>query len=295
MTPRPLHAAAAVLQPWLPAGVVIEDVQPEIPGVATYSLRFADAKHGEQYSFRPGQFNMLYLPGWGEIAISLSGPMRYAASNDEATVPLRHTIREAGAVTCALARLGTGDRLALRGPFGNPWPVDNLQGADIVLIAGGIGLAPLRPVIFELLHHRDRFGRCALLYGARAANELLYAGEYEAWRRAGLEVHTTVDRPTPGWNGNVGVVPLLVDRLRLSNAGDTKCLMCGPEVMMRFAAQSALGRGVAPERIWVSLERHMQCAVGLCGHCQLGTSLLCRDGPVFRWDRVEPLLQIHDL
>jgi NAD(P)H-flavin reductase len=134
-----------------------------------------------------------------------------------------------------------------------------------------------------------------LLVGARSAENLLYAAEYRTWTAAGLEIHTTVDRPSAGWNGNIGVVPLLIDRLRIDNVRNTVFLMCGPEMMMRFTARAALDRGIVAERIWVSLERHMQCAVGLCGHCQLGTELLCRDGPVFRWDRVEPLLSIHDL
>jgi NAD(P)H-flavin reductase len=281
--------------PWLPMAAVIEDVRPETPGVASYRLRLEDAQQSLNYSFQAGQFNMLYLPGWGEIAISLSGPTACAAGNDKDTDSLVHTIREAGSVTHALARLGVGGRLGLRGPFGKPWPLEALTGSDVVIVAGGIGLAPLRPVIYALLDRRNCFRRCVLLYGARSADQLLYAAEYPDWSSAGLEIQTTVDRPTAGWNGNVGVVPLLVDRLRLPNPRNTAFLMCGPEVMMRFSAAAALGRGIAIERIWVSLERHMQCAVGLCGRCQLGTELLCRDGPIFRFDRVQPLLQIHDL
>jgi NAD(P)H-flavin reductase len=295
MTATASAAVAAGSHPWLPVAAVIEDVRPETPGVATYSLRIANPGQAASYAFQPGQFNMLYVPGWGEAAISLSGPTRPVKGSETSAKRLLHTIREAGTVTRAIAGLGVGGRLALRGPFGKPWPMDDLAGADVVLVAGGIGLAPLRPVIYELLSQRHRFGRCVLLYGARSSDNLLYAPDYAAWTGAGLEIETTVDRPSPGWNGNVGVVPLLIDRLRLKRPGSTSFLMCGPEVMMRFSAAAALSRGVARERIWVSLERHMQCAVGLCGHCQLGTELLCRDGPVFRWDRVEPLLQIYDL
>ena len=295
MIASPVAMPAAGDYPWLPRSAVIEDVRPETPGVASYRLRLADAQQSLNYSFQAGQFNMLYLPGWGEIAISLSGPAGGAAGNNKDTGSLIHTIREAGSVSHALARLGVGGRLGLRGPFGKPWPLEALQGSDVVIVAGGIGLAPLRPVIHALLDRRNRFGRCVLLYGARSADQLLYAAEYPVWSSAGLEIQTTVDRASAGWNGNVGVVPLLVDRLRLPNPRDTAFLICGPEMMMRFAASAALGRGVAAQRIWVSLERHMQCAVGLCGHCQLGTELLCRDGPVFRYDRVQPLLQIHDL
>jgi NAD(P)H-flavin reductase len=247
------------------------------------------------YSSQPGQFNMLYLPGHGEVAISLSGRADHPGTGNYSSGELVHTIREAGTVTQAIARLGVGGRLALRGPYGKPWPAEALLARDVVLVAGGIGLAPLRPLIYWLLERRECLGHCVLLIGARSAENLLFTAEYPAWSAAGLEIHTTVDRPSPGWNGNVGVVPLLVDRLQMVNAHNTMFMMCGPEVMMRFAARAALGRGVAAEQIWVSLERHMQCAVGLCGHCQLGTELLCRDGPVFRWDRVEPLLYIHDL
>jgi NAD(P)H-flavin reductase len=291
----PAAVCTASGPPLLPRAAVIEDVRPETPGVATYRLRLADAMQSANYSFQAGQFNMLYLPGWGEVAISLSGPVGSKASNGQDASLLVHTIRTAGSVTQALARLGVGGKLGLRGPFGKPWPLEVLQGSDVVLVAGGIGLAPLRPVIYSLLDSRSCFGRCVLLNGARSADQLLYAAEYSAWSSAGLEVQTTVDRPSATWNGNVGVVPQFVDRLRLQNPHDTVFLMCGPEVMMRFTAAALLGRGIAAAQIWVSLERHMQCAVGLCGHCQLGTELLCRDGPVYRYDRVQPLLHIHDL
>ncbi|HUE69706.1 MAG TPA: FAD/NAD(P)-binding protein [Pirellulaceae bacterium] len=294
ISPRTAGAMPAA-GPWLPQSAVLESVTPETPGVATYCLRLTSGDCLAKYSFDPGQFNMLYVPGYGEAAISLSGPTRRAAQGGADTELLVHTIREVGSVTGAIARMTVGQKLALRGPFGKPWPLAELTGVDVVLVAGGIGLAPLRPVIYEILSQRDRFGRCVLLVGARSPENLLYAPEYSAWRSAGVEIHTTVDRPAAFWKGNVGVVPLLIDRLRLRDAGRTAFLMCGPEVMMRFSAAGALARGIGRERIWLSLERHMQCAVGLCGHCQLGTELLCRDGPVFRFDRVEPLLQIHDL
>lgn len=288
------HPHFPVTNPWHPATAVIEDIVPETPGVATYRLRLENPVQVSGYGFQPGQFNMLYLPGFGEAAISMSGPANGVAVK-ASTAHFAHTIRETGRVTRAVAKLGIGSRLALRGPYGKPWPMNELDRRDVVLVAGGIGLAPLRPVIYELLVNPKSYGRCVLLCGARSSDNLLYSWEYPAWVAAGLEIETTVDRPSPGWNGNVGVVPQLIDRLRLNDPSNTTFLMCGPEVMMRFSAAAALARGIVPERIWVSLERHMQCAVGLCGHCQLGTELLCRDGPVFRWDRVEPLLQIHDL
>jgi NAD(P)H-flavin reductase len=162
-------------------------------------------------------------------------------------------------------------------------------------MAGGIGLAPLRPAIYELLARRGGYGRLILLYGARMAEGLLYRQEYDDWKNAGLEIYLTVDRAAVGWKGSVGVLPSLLDRLHLPRPGKTVVLSCGPEVMMRYAALGAMNRGIEASRIWVSLERHMQCAVGMCGHCQLSTALICRDGPVFSWERAQAMLQIHDL
>jgi NAD(P)H-flavin reductase len=283
---------------WLPRAVTIADIQDETPGVRTYRLVWSEATPpsaaaDDGYAFAPGQFNMLYLPGWGESAISMSGPPPEAAA--EAPPGWIHTIRQVGQVTGALARMTVGDRLALRGPFGKPWPLAQCRQGDVLLVAGGIGLAPLRPAIYALLARRAEYGELGLLYGARTPADLLYTSEWEAWQRQGLRVQATVDRASAGWQGQVGVVPLLLDRWPLPRPQQTHVLCCGPEVMMRFTAQAALRRGVPPGQIWVSLERHMQCAVGLCGHCQLGTELICRDGPVFAWDRVERLLQFHDL
>lgn len=285
----PDHAA----NPWLPRPARIEEIRPETPGVWTYCLRENGNMAAGRYDFLPGQFNMLYLPGFGEVAISMSGPPPGNESADPSG--WIHTIRQAGQVTGALARLKAGDHLALRGPYGKPWPLKSCQACDVVVMAGGIGLAPLRPAIYELLRRRDDFGRLILLYGARTADGLLFQQEYQSWINAGLELHLTVDRAMVGWKGSVGVVPQLIDRIRLLRPEKTVILSCGPEVMMRYAALGGVARGIPPENVWVSLERHMQCAVGLCGHCQLGTTLICRDGPVFRWDRVQPLLTIHDL
>ena len=294
MMPTTLPLPAAGASPWLPRNAVVEEIIPETSGVLTYRLRLANEERLEDYAFQSGQFNMLYLPGCGESAISLSGPPP-TISGQKPQLGWVHTIRQAGQVTGAMARLQLRDAVAVRGPYGKHWPIDSCGGCDIVLMAGGIGLAPLRPVIYELLARRSDFGRLVLLYGARTAEGLLYTNEYSAWTRAGLEIITTVDRAARDWKGNVGVVPLLLDRLRLPRPAATVVLSCGPEVMMRYAALGALHRGIPASQIWVSLERHMQCAVGMCGHCQLGTTLVCRDGPVFSWNRVQSLVQIHDL
>jgi NAD(P)H-flavin reductase len=284
MTP---HAAPPAVNPWLSHVVTIKDVRPETPGVTTYALDFADAAAGAAFRFRPGQFNMLYLPGIGEAAISIS-------SDAEEPTTLWHTVRAAGNVTGALARKRPGDRLALRGPFGSSWPMDACRGQDVVIACGGIGLAPLRPAIYHLLRHRADYGRVILLYGARTPRDLLYSGEYAAWRQAGVEVEVTVDIGDEGWQGNIGVVPVLFYRLRLK-AERTWVLTCGPEVMIRFVIFEALARRLAPRRIVLSMERNMSCAAGLCGRCQFGPVFVCKDGPVFTYERLQPYLHIEDL
>jgi NAD(P)H-flavin reductase len=283
----PSPTAPPAPSPWLPRVATIRDVRPETPGVTTYALELTDGKAGEPFRFRPGQFNMLYLPGIGEAAISIS-------SDPGETKTLLHTVRAAGSVTQALARKKKGDRLALRGPYGSSWPMDVCRGCDVVIACGGIGLAPLRPAVYHLIRHRKDYGRVILLYGARNPKDLLYPEEYAAWRAAGIEVETTVDIGDADWRGNIGVVPVLFYRLRL-NAAKTQVLTCGPEVMMRFVIFEALARKIAPAHIHLSMERNMNCAVGLCGHCQFGPVFICKDGPVFTYERLQPYLHVEDL
>jgi NAD(P)H-flavin reductase len=274
--------------PWHVHAMQITAIEPEIDGVATYDLRFASPSATDGYRAAPGQFNMLYLPGVGESAISLSGDCAAEGS-------WRHTVRVAGRVTQTLAGQQVGDQIGVRGPFGTGWPMDDWLGRDIVLVAGGIGLAPVRAVIYELLRRRSEFGRITLIYGARDSQSLLYQREFAAWEAQGVMLCITVDRPSPDWMGDVGVVTLLLDRIALPDPNDTVVAICGPEVMIRYCALSAERRGVAAERIWVSLERNMQCAVGFCGHCQLGPEFICKDGPVLRYDRVRRLLAVEGL
>lgn len=285
MTTLPAIGAA---NPWLSHTVRLARIVGENAEVATYDFEFVDAGQAEHYRFLPGQFNMIYLPGFGESAISVSAA-------PDSRQRWAHTIRTAGNVTRELARLAPGATLGLRGPFGSCWPIANCPGQDLLLVAGGIGLAPLRPVIYHVAAHRPQFGRVTVLCGARTPDGLLYTREHAAWQAAGIETQTTVDRSSPGWTGNVGVVTLLVDRLPLPRPAQTAVFMCGPEVMMEYAARSALRRGIPTERIWISSERNMQCAVGLCGHCQLGPAFLCKDGPVFRYDRLAPFLRVEHL
>lgn len=279
---------ALLRDPWHVHAVQITAIEREIDGVATYDLAFVNPASGDAYRSKPGQFNMLYLPGVGESAISLSGDCRRQDL-------WRHTVRVAGRVTQTLAKQKVGDQIGVRGPFGTGWPIDDWRRCDIVLVAGGIGLAPVRPAIYEVLRRRSEFGRLTLIYGARDPHSLLYQSEFAAWESQGLTVHVTVDRPSSGWMGHLGVVTLLLDRVELPRPQETVIAICGPEVMIRYAALSAEKRSVAAERIWVSLERNMQCAVGFCGHCQLGPEFICKDGPVLRYDRVRRLLAVEGL
>ena len=230
--------------------------------------------------FAPGQFAMLYAFGAGEAAISVS----------RTGERLAHTIRTVGAVSAALCN---ADVVGVRGPFGNAWPLDQADRRDVVVVAGGVGLAPLRPVVHALLAEPERYGAVSVLYGGRSPAELLYLDELERWGRH-VDVGVTVDTPAPGWDGPVGVVTRLIARAAFDPAR-TIAMLCGPEVMMRFAAAALRERGVAAGAIWVSLERSMKCGVGHCGHCQLGRLLICRDGPVFRHDLVAPLMEVPEL
>jgi NAD(P)H-flavin reductase len=268
--------------------VIIQSVEREVAGVATYHLAFREPHTGGEYQIRPGQFNMLYLPGSGEVPISVSG-------EDALRQTWAHTIRVAGNVTQVLAGLPVGASLGLRGPYGSAWPLDECVGHDVILVAGGIGLAPLRPAVRHLLKHRERYGRLTLLYGARTCDTLLYQAEFQEWSNQGMNIVTTVDRATAGWLGNVGVVTLLLDRLRPLTPARSAVMVCGPDVMMRYVVRSAMARGIGSRQIWLSLERNMQCAVGLCGHCQLGPAFICKDGPVFRHDRIAPYLGVEAL
>jgi NAD(P)H-flavin reductase len=231
----------------------------------------------------PGQFAMLYAFGKGEVPISVS------------RLPQIHTIRAVGSVSAALCGLRRGDVVGVRGPFGTAWPVEAAEGADVVVLAGGIGLAPLRPAIDHVLEHRERYGEVVVLYGGRSPEELLYTAELERWRgRFDVQVQVAVDQAAAGWHGRVGVVTTLVPRADF-DPDHTVAMLCGPEVMMRFGAAALQERGVRAEAIHVSLERSMKCAIRLCGHCQLGPEFICHDGPVFTWDRVEPLLRVREL
>lgn len=266
-------------EPMAPRPFLVQSVLDELPDTFTLTLDPPDGS----FTFRPGQFTMLYAFGIGEVPISISGdPLRPEV--------LVQTIRRVGAVTGALQRLGPSDVVGVRGPFGKPWPIEDAEGRDVVFVAGGIGLAPLRPAIYHALANRDRYGRVVIVYGARNRRELLYPAQLHEWRsRFDVDVMITVDDAAGDWHGSVGVVTRLIPRAPF-DPDNTAAFMCGPEVMMRFTATELTGRGVAPDSIFLSLERNMKCAIGFCGHCQFGAHFVCWNGPVFRYEEIERLL-----
>jgi NAD(P)H-flavin reductase len=273
------------------------DLQPMVPRIAHVRRRRHDAPDawtlelemdsGAHLDYAPGQFNMLTAFGVGESAISMSG--------DPAGAPLIHTIRAVGPVSRALTGLDPGDPVGVRGPFGVGWPMKQAEGKDIVLVAGGLGLAPLRPAVYRLLGERERYGRVTLLFGARRPEDILFRREVEGWRaRFDIDVDVTVDHATSDWRGHVGVVTTLISRLDI-DAAKSLAMICGPEVMMRFVALALADKGMAESDIYLSMERNMKCAIGHCGHCQLGPSLICRDGPVFTFERLKRWLTVKEL
>ncbi len=254
----------------------------------TFSLSCIKPEAHTLNPFRPGQFNMLYVFGVGEVPISISGSPLNTSEHI-------HTIRKVGAVTKALAELKPGQEFGLRGPFGSAWPLHRAKGKDLVIVAGGLGLAPVRSAIYEMQAKRAEIRSLKLLYGARQESELLYADELKAWQTdPEIDVQITLDQATQNWQGRVGVVTSLIQAQNL-DPEQTLAMICGPEIMMRYSAQTFLAKGLKPEQIYVSLERNMQCAVGFCGHCQYGPHFICKDGPVFRYDRVQTLLDIREV
>jgi NAD(P)H-flavin reductase len=231
---------------------------------------------------------MLYAYGVGEVPVSVSG-----IGSGPGHV-LVQTIRAVGAVTRALCAAAPGDMIGVRGPFGTDWGVNGADGQDMVLVAGGIGLAPLRPVVLSALAQRARYDRVVLLAGARSPRDLAFTRELETWRRRGADVRVTVDHSDAGWDGRVGLVTGLI-RDAIADPAGTVAFVCGPEIMMRLSAQALVDAGVPAAGIRVSLERNMRCGTALCGHCQLGPLLLCRDGPVVSYAEAAPLVAVKEL
>lgn len=255
----------------------------------TYTLLIDPPRvNGKPFTFRPGQFNMIYAFGVGESAISVS-------SDPVKSNLIAHTIHRVGSVTSALSKLRRGDMIGLRGPFGSAWPLEEAVGKDVCIAAGGIGLAPLRPVVYSIIRRRKEFGRLMIMYGARSPLDLLYRVELEQWSKLpDTEVITTVDRGDSSWKGHIGVVTGLFSYIKMDTPS-TIAMVCGPEVMMKYTCEELERCGLSEDRIYLSMERNMRCGVGLCGHCQLGPKFICKDGPVFMLPQIRGLMDKKEI
>lgn len=255
----------------------------EAPGIYTFRLRLTDPQVRRAYGFAAGQFNMVYAFGVGEVPISI-------VSDPEDPDLLDHTIRVGGRVTQVIGRLEPGAVLGIRGPFGRGWPLEEARGKDVVIVTGGLGCAPVVGAIEYIFRRREAYGAVKILHGVKTPKDLLYRDRFDAWRRhPNTEVYLSSDQPEKTWRYHVGVVTELFEQVTLDPARSV-VMMCGPEIMMRLGTPILLERGVPGSAIYVSLERHMECGIGLCGHCQMGPYFLCKDGPVMRYDAIAPFL-----
>jgi NAD(P)H-flavin reductase len=286
MTRKTSAVPESILDPMITQPVAVRRIIWENDDTFTLTLDLGNM--GDGFHFLPGQFNMVYVYGVGEAAISISSdPARVST--------LDHTIHRVGLVTTQLAQKKRGDMIGIRGPYGSSWPIDAARGKDVCIASGGIGLAPLRPILYTILKDRDAFGRVILLYGGRSPLDLLYRVELEKWANDyNVEVLVTVDRGDSSWKGHIGVVTALFQYIKL-DARATVAYVCGPEIMMRYTIDELDRRGVPLTQIYLSMERNMKCAVGFCGHCQLGPTFICKEGPVYPLLRVRPLLDRKEL
>ncbi|WP_036234201.1 FAD/NAD(P)-binding protein [Marinobacterium litorale] len=278
------------INPYLPLEAeVIERIQ-ETPTIVTLRLRLTDPDARHRFYCSPGQFNMLYLYGVGEVPISIkSGPQSFL----DQTLLLDHTIRAVGRVTRALVELQPGARLGVRGPYGRGWPLKEAQGKDVHVITGGLGCAPAVSMVHELVKQRGRFGRISVVQGVKHADDLIWREQYEHWaKQPDTQVLLAADQPDATWRWHQGMVTGLLDQLTL-NPDRSIAMLCGPEPMMRASAERLIELGLEPEQIWLSMERNMQCAIGHCGHCQFGGAFVCKDGPVFNYPQVRELLGVR--
>jgi len=269
------------MNPYLPREAAIVGRTQESPNTVTLELRLTD---GEPYAFEPGQFNMLYLYGCGEVPISI-------VADADGTGVLSHTIRALGRITNGLAGLTVGDRIGLRGPYGRGWPMREAEGRNVIVVTGGLGCAPSVSIIHHILTHRDRYGHLSILQGVKHTDDLIWRDQYAAWEAMpDVEVHLAADEAEPDWDGHIGLVTALFDEISVAIDANAIAMLCGPEMMMRASAHDLHLRSLAAEAIYLSMERNMQCAVGHCGHCQMGAQFVCRDGPVFPWPEMRELL-----
>ncbi|HEV2395584.1 MAG TPA: FAD/NAD(P)-binding protein [Candidatus Sulfotelmatobacter sp.] len=281
-----MMATALTIDPMLSHAYLVREIAKETADTFTLKLTPEFNKNGA--TFQPGQFSMLWVFGVGELPISISG-------DPDDHGELVYTVRSVGQATNGLVTCGVGDAVGVRGPFGIGWPMEAARGRDVIIVAGGIGLAPLRPVIYEVLNHRKDYGRLVLLYGARSPHDLLYRKELTSWsRQKETQVLTTVDYGGMSWRGHVGVVTTLFKYARLKPSRSV-AMVCGPEIMMRFVTRELEMNGLSRNDIYLSMERNMKCAIGFCGHCQYGPHFICKEGPVFRYEQLRTLLDKYEL
>ena len=269
--------------PYLIHSARIVEKKHESPDIVSFRLKLTDPDVQQNFVFQAGQFNMLYAFGVGEVAISI-------VSDPDEPGFLDHTIRIVGRTTQVMGRMSVGDSLGIRGPFGQGWPMEKAKGKDVLVITGGLGCAPVVGAIEYMFRRRSQYGTIKILHGVKAPPDLLYRERFDEWRKQpNTDVFLTSDEPGKTWHYHVGVVTELFDGIDFDSER-TLVMMCGPEIMMRVSMNMLTHRGLRPDRMYVSLERHMECGIGLCGHCQLGPFFLCKDGPVMRLDRVMPFL-----
>ena len=272
-----------MINPYLIHPATIMEKIREADSIHTYRLRLNDEEARRNFRFTAGQFNMVYLFGVGEVAISI-------VSDPEEPERLDHTIRSVGRVTSAIAQLQAGETLGIRGPFGQGWPLHAARGHDVVIVTGGLGCAPVMGAIEYIFRRRLHYGSVKIIHGVKSPRDLVFHERFEAWsKRPDTEVLLASDRPDKTWRYHVGVVTELFERVSI-DPPKTMVLMCGPEIMMRLGVPILMRRGIPATAIYVSLERHMECGIGLCGHCQMGPYFLCKEGPVMRYDLIEPWL-----
>lgn len=269
---------------YIPYPAVIESIQNESFDVKTFRIAFEDKEPAESFNYKPGQFAQLSLLGIGEAPISIT-------SSPCCRGYLEFTIRAVGKLTCAMHQLKVGDRIYIRGPYGNSFPFDEVKGKDLYFIAGGIGLPPLRSLINSVFDKREDFGKIKILYGAKTPDELCFKEELKSWRTiADTEVLLTVDNPDEGWEGNVGVVTTLWDKTDITSSGGV-AYVCGPPIMIRFVVERLIRTRFKDENIYLSLERYMKCGIGKCGHCNIGARFVCIDGPIFTYSQLKEIPQ----
>ncbi|KTD30453.1 FAD/NAD(P)-binding protein [Legionella maceachernii] len=267
---------------YLPQAAKIKARRQESRTIFTLDLQFVEKSQRQTFSFYPGQFNMLYLYGVGEVAISIS-------SDPAEQAYLSHTIRAVGRVTKAMQQLQKGDYVGIRGPFGQGWPLKEALGKDIVIVTGGLGCAPTVSVINYILARRQEYGALTIFQGIKHSDDFIFRKQYEKWQTMPqTEIYIAADKAGPKWPWSVGYVTDLIASLKL-NANNTIAMMCGPQGMMLAASLALVNQGVSENAIYLSMERNMECGIGHCGHCQYGGLFICKEGPIFAYDRIKAL------